>query len=320
MERGGPSIEIKLVTLVAGVLVVHDAVLLLMYLNGTSPNIIQIVLGAVILPALIIVAVWGNALGRAIRRLSWVCRAAKEGDTNLLTVLPRTDEVGQLNDDINSLVVELRRLGETERTLGSSRQLVDTIVRTAPELLRASQEVLVSMKELKEGAGAETSILRRASRNMTEAGGLLGRLTVTGSGSPGEGIAAKLKALGGLRREIELLSDMIMDEVARPQIDAAALARAVNGLRDASRILADVAEQAAPALEAKLTDIRVAVAATGYMETADEERQDGARIAELMQRSAGSGISAATRLASALHQLGVVLEAYEAQRRLEDRR
>jgi len=320
MERGGPTIEIKLVTLVAAVLIVHDVVLLAMYLGGTPPNIIQIVLGAVIVPALIVVAVWGNSVGRAIRRLSWVCRAAKEGDTNLLTVLHRNDEIGQLNDDINALVVDLRRLGETERTLGSSRRLVDTIVRTAPELLRSSQEVLVSMKELKEGAGAETSVLRRASRNLTEAGGLLGRLTATSSDAPEEAIAMKLKALGGLRREIELLSDQIMDEVARPEIDATTLARAVNGLRDASRILADVAEEAAPALEAKLADIRVAVAATGYMETADEERQDGARIAELMQRSAVSGISAATRLASSLHQLGVVLEAYEAQRRIEDTR
>jgi len=319
MERGGPSIEIKLVTLVAGVLVVHDVVLLALYLNGTPPTIIQIVLGAIIVPALIVVAVWGNSIGRAIRRLSWVCRSAKEGDTNLLTVLHRTDEIGQLNDDINSLVVQLRHLGETERTLGSSRRLVDAIVRTAPDLLRASQEVLVSMKELKEGAGAETSVLRRASRNLTEAGGLLGRLTSTGGGAEEDGIAAKLKALGGLRREIEILSDQIMDEVARPQIDAVTLARAVNGLRDASRILADVAEQAAPALEAKLGDIRVAVAATGYIETADEERQDGARIAELMQRSAGSGIGAATRLASSLHELGVVLEAYEVQRRVEER-
>ncbi len=320
MERGGPAIEIKFVTLVAGVLIVHDVVLLVLYLGGTPPTIIQIVLGAIIIPALIVVAVWGNSVGRAIRRLSWVCRAAKAGDTNLLTVLHRTDEIGQLNDDINSLVVQLRHLGETERTLGSSRQLVDAIVRTAPDLLRASQEVLVSMKELKEGAGAETSVLRRASRNLTEAGGLLGRLTSTGAEASGEGIAAKLKALGGLRREIEILSDQIMDEVARPHIDAATLARAVNGLRDASRVLADVAEQAAPALEAKLGDIRVAVAATGYIETADEERQDGARIAELMQRSAGSGIGAATRLASALHELGVVLEAYEIQRRMEDRR
>ncbi len=320
MERGGPTIEIKLVALVAGVLIVHDVVLLVLYLGGTPPNIIQIVLGAIVIPALIVVAVWGNSIGRAIRRLSWVCRAAKEGDTNLLTVLHRTDEIGQLNDDINSLVVQLRRLGETERTLGSSRQLVDAIVRTAPELLRASQEVLVSMKELKEGAGAETSVLRRASRNLSEAGGLLGRLTSTGAEAREEGIATKLKALGGLRREIEILSDQIMDEVARPEIDATTLARAVNGLRDASRILADVAEQAAPALEAKLADIRVAVAATGYIETADEERQDGARIAELMQRSAGGGIGAATRLASALHQLGVVLEAYEVQRRTEDRR
>lgn len=320
MERGGPSIEIKLVALVAGVLIVHDVVLLVLYLNGTAPNIIQIVLGAVIVPALIIVAVWGNSIGRAIRRLSWVCRSAREGDTNLLTVLHRTDEIGQLNDDINELVIKLRRLGETERTLGSSRQLVDTIVMTAPDLLRASQEVLVAMKELKEGAGAETSVLRRASRHLTEAGGLLGRLTATATDAPEAGIAAKLKALGGLRREIELLSDQIMDEVARPDIDAAALARAVNGLRDASRILADVAEEAAPALESKLADIRVAIAATGFIETADEERQDGARIAELMQRSAGSGIGAATRLAGALHQLGVVLEAYEAQRRLDRRR
>ncbi|MCD4690754.1 hypothetical protein K8S17_04760 [bacterium] len=320
MERGGPNIEIKLVALVAGVLVVHDVVLVAMYVSGASPTIIQIVLGAIIVPALIVAAVWGNTLGRAIRRLSWVCRAAKAGDTNLLTVLPRTDEIGQLNDEINSLIVQLRQLGESERTLDSSRQLVDTIVQTTPELLRASQDVLVSMKELKEGAGAESSVLRRSARNLVEAGGLLGRLTATESAAPEDGIAAKLKSLGGLKREVEILSDQIMDEVARPKIDATTLARAVNGLRDASRILADVAEQAVPALEARLADVRVAIAATAYIETADEERQDGARIAELMQRSASGGISAATRLATALHQLGVVLEAHEVRRRLEDKR
>ena len=121
-------------------------------------------------------------------------------------------------------------------------------------------------------------------------------------------------------REIEALSDRVMDEVARPEIDTTELARAVNGLRDASRILADVAGQAVAPLERRDADAQSAAKATDQVAIVDDERIDATRVAELMQKSALSGINAATRLASSLRKLGVVLEAHAHQQRMEQRR
>lgn len=321
MERSGPSIEMKIVTLVAVVLVVHDLVLLAMYLSGATPGAMQIALGGVLIIALIIAAVWGNSVGRAIQRLTWACKAAGKGDMNLLTTLPRSDELGVLNEELNELIVQLRDIGEVGAGLELSEDVSDALSDAAPDLLRASQEILVSMKELKEGAGAEELILRRTALRLSEARGLMGQVSSgRDDAARTQDVAARLQSIGGLRREIEALSDRVMDEVARPEIDTTELARAVNGLRDASRILADVAGQAVAPLERRDADARSAAKATDQVAIVDEERIDATRVAELMQKSASSGINAATRLASSLRKLGVVLEAHAHQRRMEQRR
>ena len=321
MERSGPSIEMKIVTLVAVVLVVHDLVLLAMYLSGAAPGAVQIALGGVLLIALIIAAVWGNSVGRAIQRLTWACKAARKGDTNLLTTLPRSDELGVLNEELNELIVQLRDIGEVGADLELSEDVADALSDAAPDLLRASQEILVSMKELKEGAGAEELILRRTALRLSEARGLMGQISSGRDGAARtQDVAARLQSIGGLRREIEALSDRVIDEVARPEIDTTELARAVNGLRDASRILADVAGQAVAPLERRDADAQSAAKATDQVAIVDDERIDATRVAELMQKSALSGINAATRLASSLRKLGVVLEAHAHQQRMEQRR
>jgi methyl-accepting chemotaxis protein len=321
MERSGPSIETKIVTLVAAVLVVHDLILLAMYLSGAAPGAIQITLGGVLIIALIVAAVWGNSVARAIHRLAWACKAARNGDLNLQIQLPRSDELGALNEEINELIVCLRDMGEVGADLELSEDVADALSDAAPDLLRASQEILVSMKELKEGSGAEASILGRSALRLSEARGLVSQVSSGRSGAERvQDIAAGLQSIGGLRREIETMSDRVMDEVARPEIDATELARVVNGLRDASRILADVAGQAIAPLERREADARAAVKATDQIAIVDEERIDATRVAELMQKSASSGIGAATRLASSLRRLGVALEAHGQRQRVERRR
>ena len=62
MERSGLSIEVKVVLLVGAAVVVQDLILLAMYLGGTQPGMVQIVLGGVLVLALVAAAVWGNAL------------------------------------------------------------------------------------------------------------------------------------------------------------------------------------------------------------------------------------------------------------------
>ena len=52
------------------------------------------------------------------------------------------------------------------------------------------------------------------------------------------------------------------------------------------------------------------------LDAAERHRGDAARVAELMDRSAGSGIGEGGRLASALKRLGLALESYERQRRV----
>ncbi len=321
MERTGPSIETKIVTLVATVLIVHDLILVAMYFSGLAPGTIQIALGGVLIIALIVAAVWGNSVARAIHRLAWACKAARSGDMNLLTQLPRSDELGLLNEEINELIVRLRDVGEAGADLELSEDVADALSDAAPDLLRASQEILVSMKELKEGAVAEASILGRTALRLSEVRGLVSQVSSGHGGAERtQDIAARLQSIGGLRREIETLSDRVMDEVARPEIDATELARAVNGLRDASRILADVAGQAVVPLERREADAQAAAKATDQIAIVGEERIDAARVAELMQKSASNGIGAATRLASSLRRLGVIIEAHAQRQRVERRR
>ena len=131
--------------------------------------------------------------------------------------------------------------------------------------------------------------------------------------------APRLKSLGALARETELLADAVVDEVARPSIDEASLARAVNGLRDAARTMAQVAVQAVGPLEKRREDAEAALKAADRIITAESEKADGSRVAELMERSARNGLAEATRLATTLRKLGVVLEAYAARRRSRSR-
>jgi hypothetical protein len=69
MERSGPSIEMKVVLLVVAVLVLQDLLLLAMYAGGARAGAIQIALGGVLALSLVVAAVWGNSLTRAVRRL-----------------------------------------------------------------------------------------------------------------------------------------------------------------------------------------------------------------------------------------------------------
>ena len=48
---------------------------------------------------------------------------------------------------------------------------------------------------------------------------------------------------------------------------------------------------------------------------AEQEKADGSRVAELMERSASTGLGAATRLASTVRRLGVLLETHDQRRR-----
>ncbi len=316
MERTGPSIEVKIVLLVAAVLVLQDLLLLAMYLGGARPVAIQVVLGGSLVLSVVVAAVWGNSLSRAIRRLARACYVARHGDTGVLSDLTRTDELGQLNDEINKLVLLLRDSTDTRSALTSSKDVIEELERAAPEIMRSSHELLVSLKELSEGAMAEAAILRKVSGCLGEARGLVAGVArgASGNAPPGDP-SVKLRSLGSLAREAELLADTVVDEVARPSIDEASLARAVNGLRDAARTMAQVASQAVGPLERRREDAEAALKAADRIITAEAEKADGSRVAELMEKSARGGLAEATRLAGNLRKLGVVLEAYAAVRR-----
>ena len=316
MERTGPSIEVKVVLLIGAALVLQDFVLFAMYVGGARPVTIQLALGGVLAVSLVVAAVWGSALVRAVRRLVRACYVARHGDTGVLSELTRTDELGQLNDEINRLVVLLRDSADTRSELTSSKDVIEELERTAPEIMRSSHELLVSLKELREGSAAEIAILRKVAGCLSEARGLVADVARGGGGNlPLGDAAARLKSLGSLARETELLADAVVDEVARPSIDEASLARAVNGLRDAARMMAQVAAQAVGPLERRKEDAEAALKAADRIITAETEKADGSRVAELMERSARNGLAEATRLATTLRKLGVVLEAYAARRR-----
>jgi methyl-accepting chemotaxis protein len=318
MERSGPSIEIKIVFLVVAVVIVQDLVLLAMYFAGAEPYALATALGAVLVASLIAAAVWGNAIARAIRRLSRACFVAREGDLNVLADPMRTDEIGELNAEINKLVVLLRELAETGSELGATTVLTEAVSQAAPDMLHSSHEILVATKELKEGASAEISLFHRIERHLEDAGALVERIGRDKEGtSAAEEVAAKLKSLGALARDVELLADAVVDEVARPEIDEPSLARAVNGVREAARTMAEVALKAAAPLEGRRSDATAAAQAIEHLGAAERARADAARVAELMDRSAATGQSEATRLAAALRRLGVLIEAYGERRHLE---
>jgi hypothetical protein len=129
-------------------------------------------------------------------------------------------------------------------------------------------------------------------------------------------MGTRLQSLGSLSREIELLADAVVDEVARPRIDEASLARAVNGMRDAARTMAEVAAQAAEPLARAAADRKAAATALEQAGAAEEARADAARIAELMNRSAASGIAEGGRWTSALRRLGLALESHSVRKRV----
>ena len=316
MERSGPSIEIKVVLLVVAVLVVQDLVLLAMYAGGAEPRVIQIVLGGILVVSVVAAAVWGNILSRAVRRLLRACYVARHGDTAVLSDITRTDELGQLNHEINRLVVLIRSSTDTKSELTSSKEIIEELERTAPEIMRSSHELLVSLKELREGAAAEIAILRKVSGCLGDARGLVASVARGASRSiSASDPAARLKSLDSLAKECELLADTIVDEVARPAVDEGTLARAVNGLRDAVRTMAQVACEAAAPLEKRREDADAALKAAERIISAEAEKADGTRVAELMEKSAAGGLAEATRLATTLRKLGVVLEAYVATKR-----
>jgi len=317
LQRSGPSIEVKIVLLAACVVVVQDLVLLAMYLAGASATTIQATLGAVLVFAVVVAAVWGNAVARAIRRLSRACFVADRGDIHVLTEPDRTDEIGELNDEINRLIVSLRSLKSAESELASASAVTEAATESAPGALHAAHEVVVALKELKEGAAAEADIMRRVAGSLGEARTLLEQVAghVEG-GMRDDDIVSRLHALGGGAREAELLADAVVDEAARADIDEMALARAVNGLRASVRTISDAAGDAARLLEQRAADARAASKALTRLAEAESGKSDAARVAELMSRSASQGFSEASRLAALLRRLGLVLEAYEQKRRL----
>jgi HAMP domain-containing protein len=315
MERSGPSIEVKVVLLVLAAVGAQDLLLLGMYLSGARPTAIQIALGGLLILALVGAAVWGNALVRAIRRLSRACYVARHGDTRVLSELTRTDELGELNDEINRMVALLSRSEDTCDELALSGDVIEELERVAPEIMRSSHELLVSLKELREGAVAEGAILRKVSGCLGEAKGLVAGVAGMGEGRTAKDPAARLKSIGTLAREIDILGDSVVDEAARPSVDEGALARAVNGLRDASRTMAQLAAESAGSLERRSDDAEAALKAADRIMTAESEKTDGSRVAELMEQSAHKGLAEATRLTASLRKLGIALEAYAARKR-----
>lgn len=317
MDRSGPSIESKIVLVAVAALLVQDVLLLVMYSRGASAQTVQILLGSVVVLAIAAAAAWGNALARAIRRLSRACYVARMGDTRVLTELPRTDELGELNREINELVVLLRDLRAVEAELASSESVASSASVSAPEMTHAAQEVIISLKELREGAAGELMILRKLGDSLGQARRILAGVALeaeAGAGGERES-ASKLRSLEGVAREIDVLSDQAVDEVARETIDEVALARIMNGLRDAARTMVEVASQASGRLEKTAAGVQVATEALRSLEVGAEKQADGGRVAELMERSATAGLSAAMRLASIVKRLGLVIEAYAAQRR-----
>lgn len=317
MERSGPSIEMKIVMLVAGVLVVQDCALLAMRIAGAPVGVVRAVLGGLLVLSVILSAVWGNALSRAVRSLARACYVARKGDSRVLTRLPRGDELGHLNTEINELVVANRDLANVRAELEACSDVTRVVSEVAPQIVDASNELTVSLKELREGSAAELSILRRASSDIKEAISLTAFIAREEDGGALEGeVAAKLSSLGGLTREVEMLADQVVDEVARPVIDEAALARAVNGLRDAARTMADVSAQAAAPLEKRANDAAAAAEAVDHLRQVEERKSDGSRVAELMERSASGGLSAAGRLAASLRKLSLVVESHARTKRI----
>ena len=181
MERSGPSIEMKVVLLVAAALLLQDVVLVAMYVAGARPATIQVVMGGLLVLAIVIAAVWGNALSRAVRRLSRACYVARKGDTGVLSELTRTDELGQLNEEINRLVEQLRAGLRASADVESCAEIVREVEDLAPEVTRSSHDLLVSLKELREGAAAELSILRKVAGRAGEARAAIAEIVCTRS-------------------------------------------------------------------------------------------------------------------------------------------
>jgi hypothetical protein len=319
LQRSGPSIEVKIVILVAAIVVVQDLVLLAMYVGGATPPAMQATLGGLLVLAVIVSAVWGNAVARSLRRLTRACLVARKGDVRVLSEPDRTDEIGELNDEINRLVVALRSLALVESELSVASNVTDAAVDVAPGALHSAHDVLVSAKELREGASAEVAILRRVAGALADARTLLEQVSGRSEGAfAADDITTRLAALRSGARELEIHSDSVIDEVARVQMDEAALARAVNALRSTARAMSGVAADASDLLGQRAADARAASAALDRMGEAESARADATRVAELMDRSASQGLREAGGLAANLRRLGVVLEAYEQRRRLAE--
>lgn len=318
MRRAGPSLEVKVVILVTAVIVAQDLILLAMQLAGARPSAGLVARCSVLVLSVFIAAVWGNAIARAIRRLTRACFVAQRGDVNVPLELERSDEIGELNHEINALIAELRSLSGARTELAASSAVTDAATDAAPQALRSVHELLVSLKELKEGAAAETAILRKVSGSIGEARTLVGQVAgrVEG-GLASDEVAEKLRSFRGAAREAELLADAVVDEVSRREVDPGALARAVNGLRDAVRTMSEVSTEAAGLLEQRRADSRAAAVALDRLADAEAQKSDGGWVAELMDRSAARGLSEATRLASTLRKLGLTLEAYKERRKLD---
>ncbi|MBN2565495.1 MAG: HAMP domain-containing protein [Candidatus Eisenbacteria bacterium] len=307
--------EMKVVLLVTAAVVVQDLLLVIMYVTGVQSSTIQIVIAGVLILSIVLAAVWGNALARAVRRLTRACYVARKGDIRVLSELTRTDEIGQLNEEINRLIEQLKELSIAQADLASSRTVIAELDRSAPEITRSSHEILVSLKELREGASAELTVLRKTSGCIGQARSMISGITAETVDYPPTGdLADRLRSMEGLSKEVDLLADRIVDEVSRPTVDESALARAINGLRDAARTMAQLAAQSSSQLDRRRADLETLRRAAELVDEAGAGEADGRRVAELMERSAAGGLNEATRLASMVRRLGAALQSHSARK------
>jgi hypothetical protein len=108
LRRGGTGLQIKVVFFV----VIFSGIQGLALLAGALyelplAGMVWTAIGITALSSFVS-AVWGASLTRSVLELMRACRVAIKGDLHTQTILPRGDEIGELCDEINSLVEALR--------------------------------------------------------------------------------------------------------------------------------------------------------------------------------------------------------------------
>jgi hypothetical protein len=108
LRRGGTGLQIKIVFFVVIFAGIQGVALLAAALYELPlAGMLWTAVGITALSSFVS-AVWGASLTRSVLELMRACRVAIKGDLQSRTVLPRGDEIGELCDEINSLVEALR--------------------------------------------------------------------------------------------------------------------------------------------------------------------------------------------------------------------